>query len=283
MVNRVLGLLSRLPLPLCRGLAQPLATLIWYLPWRKHALIASNIAQAFPQWTDLARRQLQRDSLHHAAQLLMEAGAVWHWPWTKLDKAIQCEGWQHVEAAMAGGRGLLLVGCHLGNWEIQSLYVFSRIPMVGLFTAPKQAALTDALTQSRQRFGGQLVPAGTGAVRHMLKALNQGKAVGIIADQQPKRGHGVMAPWFGQPAPTMTLVAQLAQRTGCVVLITSCTRNTDPGSPAWTLRFTPAATAIRDPDVALAATALNQALEAEIRRAPAQYLWSYRRYPVSPE
>lgn len=273
----LLRALSVLPLHGARALARPLAALLWWTPWRKHQVMAQHLEQAFPDLTEGQRRRLQRRSVHQAAQLLMESGAVWHWPAERIAAQVQCEGWHHVQSAMDQGRGLLLLGAHLGNWEILSLYMLQRLPMVALYTAPKNPELAHALTASRQRFGGQLVAAGTGATRAMLKALRSGSVVGIIADQQPKRGHGVMAPWFGRPAPTMTLAGRLVQRTGCAVLIARCLR--PPKAQAgWQIT-------IRSPDYPLAAdddqqaaTALNQELEADIRLAPAQYLWHYKRY-----
>jgi KDO2-lipid IV(A) lauroyltransferase len=272
----VLRGLSVLPLSWARALAHPLAAVVWRLPWRKHRAVARHLEQALPALNPTERRQLQRDSLSEAAKLLMESGAVWHWPAQRLNAQVRCEGWHHVQSAMAEGRGLLLLGSHLGNWEILSLYMLQRLPMVALYTPPKDAALTRALTASRQRFGGQLVPAGGGATRTMLKALRSGGVVGIIADQQPKRGHGVMAPWFGVPAPTMTLAGRLAQRTGCAVLMARCLRQA--GQPGWQVTIRPAQAAIGDADDLTAATALNQTLAIDILEAPAQYLWQYKRY-----
>jgi KDO2-lipid IV(A) lauroyltransferase len=272
----VLRGLSVLPLSWARALAHPLAAVVWRLPWRKHRVVAHHLAQALPTLDAGGRRQLQRDSLTEAAKLLMESGAVWHWPAQRLSAQIRCDGWHHVQSAMAEGRGLLLLGSHLGNWEILSLYVLQRLPMVGLYTPPKDAELTRALITSRQRFGGQLVPAGAGATRAMLTALRGGGVVGIIADQQPKRGHGVMAPWFGVPAPTMTLAGRLARRTGCAVLMARCLRQA--GQPGWQVTLRPAQAAISDANDWDAATALNQELAADILEAPAQYLWQYKRY-----
>ena len=273
----VLRALSVLPLNAARALAHPLAALVWWLPWRKHQVMAQHLKQAFPTLTEGQRRQLQRRSVHEAATLLMESGAVWHWPAERIAAQVDCEGWHHVQSAIDQGRGLLLLGAHLGNWEILSLYLLQRLPMVALYTAPKDPELTRALTTSRQRFGGQLVAAGAGATRAMLTALRAGGAVGIIADQQPKRGHGVMAPWFGRPAPTMTLAGRLARRTGCVVLIARCLRSRKPQA-GWQITFRPPDHNLTVDDDVQAATALNQELEADIRLAPAQYLWHYKRY-----
>ena len=48
----------------------------------------------------------------------------------------------------------------------------------------------------------------------MIRALRRGETVGLLPDQVPPEGMGVWAPFFGQPAYTMTLAARLVQQTG---------------------------------------------------------------------
>ena len=43
--------------------------------------------------------------------------------------------------------------------------------------------------------------------------------MGLLPDQVPPEGMGVWAPFFGQPAYTMTLAARLVQQTGAAVAV----------------------------------------------------------------
>jgi KDO2-lipid IV(A) lauroyltransferase len=52
----------------------------------------------------------------------------------------------------------------------------------------------------------------------MIRALRAGQAVGLLPDQVPPEGQGLWAPFFGQPAYTMTLAARLLQQTGATPL-----------------------------------------------------------------
>ena len=52
-------------------------------------------------------------------------------------------------------------------------------------------------------------PATLAGVRQMMRALRRGETVGLLPDQVPPDGMGVWAPFFGQPAYTMTLAARL--------------------------------------------------------------------------
>jgi KDO2-lipid IV(A) lauroyltransferase len=104
-------------------------------------------------------------------------------------------------------------------------------------------------------------------VRAMLRALRAGEAVGILPDQVPGEGEGEWAPFFGEPAWTMTLPRRLAQATGAAVVVAVGERV--PGG--WRLHLERLAEA-PTPE------ALNACMERLIRRWPDQYLWGYNRY-----
>jgi KDO2-lipid IV(A) lauroyltransferase len=97
-------------------------------------------------------------------------------------------------------------------------------------------------------------------------------AVGLLPDQAPKSGEGVWADFFGRPAYTMTLVARLQRATGAAIIMAFAERLA--GGRGYHIHFEEVPTAQFDE------AALNRAIEAQIRRRPEQYLWSYSRYKV---
>jgi KDO2-lipid IV(A) lauroyltransferase len=97
--------------------------------------------------------------------------------------------------------------------------------------------------------------------------------VGLLPDQTPGAGEGVWADFFGRPAYTMTLLRRLYEKTGAPVVMVVAERL--PAGRGYRLRFRElsAPTLVDE-------AAINRAIEAEIRRCPEQYLWSYYRYKV---
>ncbi len=278
----LIRLLSWLPLPLLYHLAPLPAAILYWLPWRKHRVIRANLEIAFPELDPSERAQLHRAHLVEMMRLVLESGAIWHWPAAKLERHIQVmHGWDQVEAAQAAGRGVLLIGGHFGNWELSALLVSLRAPFSGLYKPPRSSRVDAALTRSRARFGARLIATGSPAMRIMLRELNQGGIVGLLMDQLPRQGEGVHAPFFGQPALSMRLVQRLAQRTGCATILTTCIRL--PGGRGWSLRFETLPDTISGSDAVASATAMNRPLEQHIRSHPAQYLWLYKRFALPPE
>lgn len=282
---RLLGITARvlgwLPLRLIHALAVPLAGLLGWLPWGKHAVVRRNLATCFPEYSVTERRKLERQQRVELLRLAGELGALAHWKPARLDRHIEIQhGWQDVEQAIAAGRGVLLVSGHLGNWEILNLELSRRLAMVTLYLAPENPAIDRFITRVRSRFGGRMVPSGSASMRELLRQLRRGGAVGIAADIQPKRGEGVFVPFFGTPALTMTLVNRLARKTGCAVIF--CDAGRKPNGLGWTLSFTPASADIAGEDPAVALAEMNQWLAERIQRQPAQYLWIYKRFSRRP-
>ncbi len=281
LLKLLLRLLALLPLWLIHGLGWGLGQVVWLWPWRKKAVIATNLELCMSDASTAARSRLARANLVASARLALESGAIWYWPRARLLGCIEsARGWHHVERALAAGRGVIFVGAHLGNWELVSLYGSAMMPIVYLYKPPRDPRLNAALTRSRQRFGGELIATGSPSMRRMLRQLRAGGAVGLLCDQQPKQGEGVFAPFFGQPALTMTLVGRLARQTGSPVIFGHCLRL--PHARGWRIVVEVAGPEIASPDPVVAATELNRMVERGVRLAPEQYLWLYKRFDLQP-
>ncbi len=272
----LLGILGRLPLRVHRWIAIAFAPVLRVVGWRKQAIAAENLDRAFPELEPAQRRALARDNVRELLQTVSECGPLWHRSAAWVDsRIVEVQGRSHLESAMAGGRGMLMLGGHLGNWELAILFGSLRMPFDFLYKPPGSERLDRLLTERRSRFGARMVPTGGAAMRRVLRALRGGGAVGLLFDQLPRGGDYVIAPFFGHPVATMTLPHRLIQATGCVVVMGHCFRA--ESGIGWKVRFVTVPGA-EDPDPVAAAAAMNRALEAEIRSAPAQYLWHYRRF-----
>lgn len=109
----------------------------------------------------------------------------------------------------------------------------------------------------------------------LFKTLQAGNIVGILPDQVPDADSGSeIAPFFNQPALTMTLVHGLIQRTGCALC--SCYAERVPGG--FKMVIMDADPAIYSEDQQTSVAGLNASVAACVRRAPAQYQWEYKRF-----
>ena len=216
---------------------------------------------------------LLRAAVAETGKGVAELPAVWFGAEERVAKlVVECEGWDAVEAARARGRGIIFLTPHLGCFEIASLYGAQRMPLTVLYRPPKQAWIEPLMVAGRSRWHATVAPANLRGVRMLYKALARGEAIGLLPDQAPGTGEGAWADFVGRPAYTMTLVARLARATDAAVIMAFAERL--GGGRGYHLRLE--ALPAGDFDEA----ALNRAVEAQVRRCPAQYLWGYNRYKV---
>ncbi len=276
------ALLTRLPWPWLRTLADAVAGLWRRIDARESRVTRRNLELAYPALSDAQRAQLHHEVLRTTARQALETLYLWtHAPAYNLDRHLrEHHGQDLYDAARATGKGVIVVAPHYGNWELLNQWLASRGPFAFVY-APPESPVGDAFLQlARGGDNVRQVRAEGPAVRQLFKVLKEGGTVAILPDQQPKNGDGVFVPFFGVQALTMTLVNRLAERTGATVLYAWCER-TGPNLQ-FALHVEPAPPQIASPDPLLAAATLNAGIERIARRDPAQYQWTYKRYTLRP-
>ena len=274
--------LALLPFPAIYRIGGALGRIGASLPLRPVRFAATTIRMCLPSLSARDRGALVRRSTAESIRAICELGALWTWDRDRvLGLVREVRGGEHFDAAIVGGRGVILVSPHLGSWELLGLYCSARHPIASLYTRPAATLLERFYETGRARFGARLVPATAGGMRALVRALADGQSVGIIPDQDPRGGAGVFVPFFGVLANTTTLVSRLAQQTGAPVVLAYAERL--PHGAGFRLHFSPASRAVYEPDVAVSAGALNLDIERLVRACPEQYLWSYRRFRVRPD
>lgn len=249
---------------------------------RESRVARRNLELAHPELGDAVREVLHKAVLSTTARQAFETLRLWTRPSAEnLARHLrERHGQDLYDAALAAGKGVIVVAPHYGNWELLNQWLASR-GRIAIVYAPPESPVGDAFLQ-RVRGGDnvQQVRAEGPAVRQLLKVLKDGGAVGILPDQQPKNGDGVFVPFFGISALTMTLVNRLAERTGATVLYAWCERLDQ--QLHFALHVQPAEASIADPDPLIAASSMNAGIERIARRDPSQYQWTYKRYTLRP-
>ena len=239
-----------------------------------------NISLCLPELSDTERARLNRTALINTFQTLMELAGMLHWPAERIAKLESGEeDTTLVDQAIEAGRGVILLGPHIGNWELSSHSLAARYPFAALYRPPRIREVDNAIRQSRERMGAELVPATVTGLKRVCRILKEGGLVGILPDQEPLKNSGVFAPLFGVSALTMTLVGDLVRLFGSPVIYGWMERT---GQGTFHGKFLPAPEGLDAEDKVVAATQLNLGVEAVVRACPDQYLWAYKRFKSRP-
>jgi len=275
MLLAVLRLAARLPLSWLHCAGAALGWLVYACSPKYAARLRANLYGSGVCSGDAQCDALRRKAISEAGKGMLELIAVWFGSDDKVARlAVACEGWEVVEAARARGKGIIIVTPHLGCFEMVSLYFVQRLPMTVMYREPRVAWLEPLMIAGRSRWQATVVPANLRGVRRFYRTLQHKGTVGLLPDQAPGAGEGVWADFFGRPAYTMTLVGRLQRATGAAVIMVYAERL--PRGRGYHMHFEELPTAHFDE------AALNRAIEAQVRRRPEQYLWSYYRYKAPP-
>ena len=200
---------------------------------------------------------------------------------TAMVKRITIAGAEHLEKALALGRGVIAVSAHFGNFTLIGMKMCAEgYPFASLVKLPKYKAVANALRmlQQRQQAGFIYVQPWKEALRSILASLRRNEIVCIIADEKKKRS-GVDVDFFGQPAATALGPAVISLRTGSPVVPVFIVRN---GDGTHTIHIEPAlehpVTGDRGADERALTAAFTGVIERYIRAYPEQWFWINSRW-----
>ena len=271
-------LLARLPWALQRVLGRMLGALLHALWAKRRRIAAVNVALCFPELGEEARRRLVRDSFRELGIGVFEFARAW---WGTLDAVPQhseVRGLEHLSAARAGGRGVILLSGHFVTLEMCGRLLCAHAPVAGMYRPHGQQVLEWAVLRGRLRYAAAMF--SREALRPAVRHLKQGGILWFAPDQDTRRGDSVFVPFFGQPAWSLTSTHQLARLSGAAVLPFFHRRRED--GRGYLLELQPALEDFPSADAVADTARVMAAVEAMVRAAPAQYLWIHQRFKRRP-
>lgn len=189
-------------------------------------------------------------------------------------------GLEHLGAARAGGRGVLFLSSHFGNWELLALAIQSRGVELHLLVGDlSNPAVDAAMNGLRRGLGFHIDRRGMG-LRAVIKTLRRGNGVGFQGDQEA-RWHGINVPFFGRESLTHPGAAFLSLKTGAPILPCYLLREGGRFRAVFAAPLWPEGEASEANVMAL--TARHTAVtEAVIRRHPDHWFWLHKRWKRAP-
>jgi len=277
----LLYLLSLLPLRLNLKIGVALGRIFHLVPNRHRRVVEQNLTLCYPELGDQERAILVKNNLAETGKNLTELGAFWFWQRDKVSSLIRGEsGTEHLLAALAEKKGVIVAAPHMGAWELIGLKFTADRPMHFLYRPGRKPAFDNLIIGARERFGGKCYPITRRGLSALVRALKQGEMIGILPDQEPADEHGVFAPFFKHQAYTMTFLSNLAQKTGAPIIFAAMQRL--PDNTGYHLHYFPSDRDLVSTDPQIAASALNRLVQKCIEIAPEQYMWNYKRFKKTP-
>lgn len=275
----LLYLISWLPYPVLMWLGSNLGRLLFKVLKSRRRIAKRNLELCFPDMPETQRQQLLKRNFEETGRALFDMVIGWWWPTWRLRKLGTFKGYHHIEAAVAEGKGVLLLAPHILHLEaVCRIFGFTH-PSIG-FYRPHNNALFDWL-QYRGRSKANKYMIGKRDVKGLIRALDAGEVCFYLPDQDYGRNRAEFVPFFAvKETATTTATMMIAQKANCVVLPVITRRL--PGSAGYEIEVQPAITPFPTGDNTADATRVNQWVEQVVERAPEQYMWLHRRFKSRP-
>ncbi len=274
LVTGALRALAVLPPPLTGPLGAGFGGLAYGLAVTPRRVARANIRACFPQLDAKARERLLVRHFQTMGQSALAIARLWWASPEEFASRVRFRERGPYDEALRDKRNIILLAPHFLGLEVAGLRVSLERPAISMYQKPA-SALAGVLLARRQRFGGVLWR-NDESLRTLVRAVRSGKPFYYLPDLDPGEADSVVAPFFGLPTPTLTSLSRLARLTDAVVL--PCLTRTLAGGAGFEITIRPALTPFPTADPVADAALMNAAIEAGVRAAPEDYLWTYRRF-----
>ncbi len=236
--------------------------------------IRANLARVLPDLPEADVRRMLLSVPDNVGRTIIEmySGAEFV---ARVSKSVaHGPGLAALERAQADGRPVIFTGGHFGNYDASRANIISRGYKVGgLYRPMKNRYFNAHYVAAIEAVGKPLFPRGRAGLGDMVRFLRKGGMLGILIDQHMNAGVPLM--FFGQAAMTALSAAELALKYDAILL------------PIYAIRLPNGL----DFDIQLEAPipqgtpeamtqAVNDSLEAMVRKYPDQWFWIHRRWKI---
>ena len=277
----ILYLVSRLPLWFLYGLSDILFFVLYYLVRYRKTVVRTNLANSFPEKTELEREQIEKKYFRFLADTIFETIKLRSISASELKKRFKFKNIEEVNRHLKNHKSVLIATGHYANWEWGSPAspLWFKEPLMVIYKPQSNKYFENKINEMRSRFGAIMVPMKQ-AYRKIVSHQHEPFIAIFLADQTPVRQESMFfTPFLNQPTPVFLGVEKVAKKTGPPVLFYHMNRIKRGYHEVIfkTLTEDPKSTA--DYEI----TKLHTAeLERVIRQRPEFWLWSHKRWKFKP-
>ncbi len=253
---------------------------------RRDTLI--NLKLAFPEKPEAERELMAKQVFVNQGIGVFETLCAWFRP-NIFTRTVSISGLQHIVNAQNEQRPVILLGAHYTMLDLGGLLCAQFFPVDCMYRTQNNPLLDWFIYNGRTNIFGKQISSRD--MRSLVTSIKAGHVIWYSPDQDYGLKQGVMAPFFGVPAATITAsrrMAKLGSKAKPPAVMALHTYRQTPDNlprgkrPHYHLTITPELDNYPSKDEVADATRVNEVLEGLIRIDPTQWMWFHRRFKHGP-
>ena len=282
--------LERAPWSTCRLVGAQFGLAFFHGSRTRRRIAIGNLRLAFPHLGENQARQIARQSAQNFGISFCEFLHLRTASAQSIREYADIDGLEHIEKALAQGRGVVLPTAHFGAWEVMAARVTQEFPLTVIVRLTSNKALRDHILRVREAIDVGMI-LKTESPRASLKVLRANGGLGVFPDQYAGR-EGVLMPMFGHETRVFTSPSRLALQARAPIVPAFAVRRkpwlsngrvtikVSPGLYLHDIEYSNTGAA-RDEAVMEGTRYIQSETEKIIRQHPEQWLWMHRRWRLN--
>jgi len=268
-----------LPLRFALWIGRRMGDIAFFLLKIRRNIVIKNLTFAFPNKSREEIFRIAVDTYRYSGMSFVELLMFPRFKNKNIDELVEFEGLEHFDKLVSEKSGAVLIGAHFGNWEMMGASICRKgYPMDVLVFKQHNEYFNDLIDSYRSMMGMGLIQLKF-ALRTGLKALNSGRFVAFLADQDAGKRDGIFVDFFGRLASTNQGPAVFALKAGVPVIMGFCVR--DKSLVKHKLKLVPIEfhkTGNFEKDVETLTALYTKIYEGFIKKYPSHWFWHHKRW-----
>ena len=280
MLTSLFKIMSKVPLSVNYALGRGVTWILHSVMRYRRGIVMENLKTSFPEKTDRELRRIARDFYRFLGEYFVETVALASMSEEEMRRRLRFENVEAVDDCLRSGRPVTLFLGHYCNWEwccSIPLHISAPCRPLQIYHPLSNKDADKAFLMLRNRFGLNSV-AMADTLRAVIGARREGVAsiTGYIADQAPLyESTHLFVDFLHHDTPVLTGAEKISRKIGAAVFYCDLRRESRGHYVCRYIEITPDAS---KEEMFAPTRRYWQLLEASIRRQPAYWLWSHRRW-----